>query len=427
MKYTLKIDGMTCASCKKRVEKIVGSMDSVTAVRVNLDRHTLTFEADVYDKTKLSALLEKDGYAIAGSKSILGTILLVAVLLGLLYVSNQFYGQYGSSSFSGSLGMIGAFIFGLLTSFHCVGMCGGIALSRAKSEDKVRNFIASIQYNFGRILTYSVIGGFLGLIGQAVTITFKTRGLLFLLIGAVMLLIGLHNSGIIRWRINLPVFFRLKTKNESSSSFFVGILNGFMPCGPLQTMQLFVLSTMSFIKGFTYMMAFGLGTLTLMMLLGNIGAFIPKKYNRYVLKTSGLVVIFMAMLIINQGLVGFGLNLPLSRLKATAPSYTVSSFELSSEDTLDFAPIEDGYQIVNMTVKRFYDLENVKVKKDIPVRIVMDVVSLSPCIDTITIPEYEVVKGLAVGTEEMIFTPNKSGDVVITCWMNMVTTYLEVE
>jgi hypothetical protein len=192
-------------------------------------------------------------------------------------------------------------------------------------------------------------------------------------------------------------------------------------------MQIFALSTMSFIKGFTYMFAFGIGTLTLMMIFGNIGAFIPKKYNRYVLKTSGLVVVVMAVLIINQGLVGFGLKLPFSIPSNGAPSYTVESFEFSSKSDLPFAPIEDGYQIVNMQVNRFYYLDSVKVKKDIPVKIVMDVVNLTPCIDTITIPEYEIVKGLAIGKEEMVFTPTNSGDVVITCWMNMVTTSLEVE
>ncbi len=80
-----------------------------------------------------------------------------------------------------------------------------------------------------------------------------------------------------------------------------------------------------------------------------------------------------------------------------------------------------------MDVNGYYDLEKVVVKKDIPVKININARRLTPCIDTITIPQHDVVLGLNPGENELTFTPDKEGDLVITCWMAMVTTYLEVE
>ena len=87
----------------------------------------------------------------------------------------------------------------------------------------------------------------------------------------------------------------------------------------------------------------------------------------------------------------------------------------------------DGYQIVNMDVNGYYDIEDLQVRKDIPVKLVFNTTRLTPCIDTITIPRYDITKALTIGTDEIVFTPTESEEMVITCWMNMVSTSLTVE
>ena len=171
-----------------------------------------------------------------------------------------------------------AFLLGLVGSAHCAGMCGPLALALPPTGNTRAVFLAGrVAYNCGRILTYALMGGLFGLLGQ----TFALAGLqrwVSLAAGAIILL-GLLASR--RFTLSLPLN-RLVTKLKSglglllrrravSAMFGVGLLNGLLPCGLVYVACAAATTTGSALEGVAYMIAFGLGTLPMMLALSVVG------------------------------------------------------------------------------------------------------------------------------------------------------------
>ena len=119
-----------------------------------------------------------------------------------------------------------------------------------------------------------------------------------------MIISGLHMIGIrILNNINLPIIFKKSTcVNNHKNPFIVGYLSGFLPCGPLQTMQLYALSSGSFILGASSMFVFSLGTLPVMMSFAYISSRISKTFNNIIYKYAGILIIILGILMIKPGL-----------------------------------------------------------------------------------------------------------------------------
>ena len=124
-------------------------------------------------------------------------------------------------------------------------MCGAINLLTVINKTCKRNYKRPILYNLGRLISYTFLGAVVGLIGSTITINNKVSGIIILLAATIMFLMALSMLGVIPLRKVKISKGKLKTK----SPFLIGLLNGLMPCGPLQTMQVYALSTGSPIKG----------------------------------------------------------------------------------------------------------------------------------------------------------------------------------
>jgi sulfite exporter TauE/SafE len=285
-------------------------------------------------------------------------------------------------------------------------MCGGIAYSVTDLTSKKENLKNTLTYNLSRITTYTLIGGLLGLIGSELTLTKQIRGYLFLTIGILMILLSLNTLGVIGFQVKkLGFHFKFKGKKP----LVIGILNGFMPCAPLQTMHLFALGTGSVFSGMLVMFFFGLGTAPLLMIFTNISSVLPFKKKGSFKRLSGIIVLVMAIMILNQGLssLGFGFT--------------------KESDELPYAEIVDGYQIVHIQVDPYYTTEEVQVKTGMPVKLLIHVESVSGCTANIMVPKYDVNTDLMVGQiHELVFTPIEAETLKITCWMSMVNTFLKV-
>ena len=405
----LYVEGMTCEHCENSVKHALKGMKKINNLKVDYVKGTVSYDSEVDYSSEIARRLSSTPYKIVAKKEVIQkTTQFTLIMILILAFSGILYNKFSLSAFSTEIGLTGAFIFGLITSFHCMGMCGGIAVTQIQSEVPSQNITKSLIYNFSRIMTYALIGGTIGAIGQGLSLSFQTRGLIFLAIGGFMLVMGAKNIGLIKLRI--PILkIGISKKDSKHSSVITGVLNGFMPCGPLQTMQVIALSTMSFMGGFTMMLAYGLGTVPMMFLFANVGSLIGKKYHGQLVKASGILVIVMAMSVIGQGVNALGITAP-----------------VVESNSVSYATVVDGVQIVNMEINGYYDISDVKVKKDMPVRIVMNATRLNGCIDTITIPEYNLAKGLVLGENIMEFTPTSAGNLRLTCWMSMVSTSLEV-
>ena len=151
------------------------------------------------------------------------------------------------------------FAIGLLTSLHCVGMCGAINLSASSTRRR------AVAYNTGRIACYTLVGCAAGALGAAFSIDRTLLSALVLVASVVMLVAGLSIGGL----VSLPeVPCASRALARPGSALAVGFFNGFMPCAPLLAMQAYAVSTGGPLEGGAAMLLFGLGTLPVMLGFG---------------------------------------------------------------------------------------------------------------------------------------------------------------
>jgi len=223
-----------------------------------------------------------------------------------------------------------ALIFGLLGSFHCVGMCGPIAfmlpVDRSNSIKKVSQIF---MYHFGRLLAYSLIGLFFGLVGKSLYI-FGIQQQLSIFIGVLMILVVFIPVQIFnRYNFSKPIYkviSKVKSalgsalKKKTSDTFLtIGFLNGFLPCG-LVYMAVFASMTMAnATQGSLYMTLFGLGTIPLMTTAIYIGKFLNSTIKQRIQKVIPVFVVAIGLLFILRGL---GLGIP---YLSPAPVYDMAN------------------------------------------------------------------------------------------------------
>ena len=227
-----------------------------------------------------------------------------------------------------------ALIFGLLGSFHCVGMCGPIALMLPVSRDnEAKKFLQVMLYHLGRLLAYSIIGLAVGLVGKSLNL-FGFQQQLSIAMGVLMILVVLKPHRFLK-----PVRFtrfisRIQSslgqalKKKSPDTFFtIGFLNGFLPCGLVYMAVFGAVAAGGLFQGSLYMLLFGVGTIPLMTtavyskgLLNRI----PQK------KVRRLVPVFVAAVGILFILRGMGLGIP---YVSPAPVTDMVSAEASCHPT----------------------------------------------------------------------------------------------
>lgn len=207
--------------------------------------------------------------------------------------------------------------FGFLTGFHCIGMCGPIAVSLPlKSNTWFSRVSSAVIYNLGRTVTYSAMGLIFGFVGQG----FRMAGMqqwLAIVIGSVMILSVffplLFNSIAARSplfslvnkiKASLGLLFGKKTY---SSLFFIGLLNGLLPCGPVYVAIGLSLAAGSALNGMFYMALFGLGTIPIMLGLNLLGNFVSAPMRKYMRKVVPVFIVLMGIWFVMKGL-GLGVH-----------------------------------------------------------------------------------------------------------------------
>jgi len=423
-RITLYIDGMVCQNCEKRVEKALTDLNGINKVTASHKSATAEVKYDIHivDEDIIQKTVEKLGYSVSekpenGMRTVMP---LVFMLLAVFYVIQSTIGFQFIPEVSEGMGYGLLFIVGLLTSIHCIAMCGGIALSQSiKTGHDKNNISMSLLYNTGRVISYTVIGGIVGSLGSVISPSGQFKGIIAIGAGIFMFLFGLkmlNSFTFPSWmKLRLPrVNFIKVSRDNPLRPFFVGLANGFMPCGPLQTMQLYALGTGSAIKGALSMFVFSVGTVPLMLGLGIVTSLISGKVGRKMLKVSAALVMVLGIIMLNRGLALSGISLEPELLKTTV-------------EQTDEIRMEDGKQIVNMTIGSRSYVPDVKVlQAGIPVRINLDVESINGCNNPLIITQYGIEKDLTKGENFIEFIPTKEGSLTISCWMGMITTNLTV-
>ena len=213
--------------------------------------------------------------------------------------------------------LITAFIMGAIGSLHCVGMCGPLALSLpVMNNTHLSKFISALLYNLGRMATYAALGALVGLIGASFALAGFQQGLSIFL-GSVIILVLLwpkqslvlkSNHTIQLWFAKIRVRLgQLFANKKYQSVFFIGLINGMLPCGLVYLALAGAVATTSVGKSSLFMAAFGLGTLPLMWCVSFFGSFINIKTRVVIRKLYPFLMFGMAFLLILRGM---GLGIP---------------------------------------------------------------------------------------------------------------------
>lgn len=207
-----------------------------------------------------------------------------------------------------SLDLWTIFLVALLGSVgHCIGMCGGfvVAYSTAKIDpDRSRFFqsLAHVLYSSGRIVSYMFIGAVFGYLGSAVNFSLGAKGVLFIIIGLLMVLIAFSLSGKLKFLtviehsiVQTPLFkklFQTVIKSKSLPSFFLmGILNGLIPCGLVYFFATAAIASGSALMGAVVMAVFGLATVPALFILGMVSTLISQMtWRKHVMTVAALLI-----------------------------------------------------------------------------------------------------------------------------------------
>lgn len=325
------INGMTCASCQNRIESQLKKMKGVKKIRVSYQTGTanIEFDEDTISFKRIEEEIEELGYEVsneskAGMTDAIRTICLLAIMV-ILYGLLQRFGILNflvpSQLADNSMGYGMLFVVGLLTSVHCIAMCGAINLSQClpsgENGGSVRKgtaYLPAVFYNLGRVVSYTVIGFLLGLVGwiiggnSGVGVPTFLQGILKLIAGILMVIMGINMLGLFPWlrrvNIQMPAFITKgigKKKSATATPFVVGLLNGLMPCGPLQSMQILALASANPFTGAFSMLLFSLGSVPLMLGFGTMVTALGKRFTYAVLNAGAVLVTVLGFAMLAQG------------------------------------------------------------------------------------------------------------------------------
>ncbi len=209
--------------------------------------------------------------------------------------------------------LISALTLGLMGSFHCVGMCGPIAVALPlKNDNWFTRIFGGVLYNLGRAITYGLMGLVFGLVGQGL----KLGGFqqwVSIIMGSIMVL-SVFFPFLFRNKVNFDKMVavyvgRLKSKfgylftaRSYQSLLIIGLLNGLLPCGLVYMAIAGAIATANVVSGIAFMFVFGLGTMPLLLLVSLAGNVISTSLRNKIRKFIPIIIVIIGLLFILRGL-----------------------------------------------------------------------------------------------------------------------------
>lgn len=441
-KTVLTIEGMTCINCQNRIEQALKKTKGIFEAHVSYSngQAEIEFDPEVLTKDRIVDVIQGLDYTVVDKRRNgylkWGRSIVTLAMIILLYALLQHFGILNLlvpsmlADSKMSYGML--FVVGFLTSVHCITMCGGINLSQcipAGASDDERKadmhiLMPAFLYNAGRVISYTAIGFLLGGAGMILTggsgegIPLLLQGILKITAGLLMVIMGINMSGIFpalrRVQIRFPKKSVIKInqrKKKEKRPFVVGMLNGLMPCGPLQSMQVIALGSGNPVSGAAAMLMFSLGTVPLMLGLGSLVSVLGKKYTAIVMKTGSMLVVVLGLAMFSQGAGMAGIQLD--------NSYAASDITKESDVAIVSESGDVQYVESNLT---FGEYPEITVYSGIPVKWTIHVSEdvINGCNYKMAIQTYGIVHEFTPGDNVIEFTPGEPDTMQYTCWMGMI-------
>ncbi|CAL1240176.1 sulfite exporter TauE/SafE family protein [Candidatus Methylocalor cossyra] len=318
----LKVKGMHCQGCEQTIEAAVGCLPGVKQVQARYGRGSVdvVFDDDLIRLNGIVRVIEAKGYPLDRPEPVpLPRRLMQWSIFPILLVILGGVTLFGKSQMSllsqldARMSYTMVFSIGLLTGFHCIGMCGGFVVSYAVTEQPRKlgaRVLAHFLYAFGKTVSYTVFGAVFGLLGAVVAITPTMRGVAALASGLFLILFGLKMlnvfSSLRGFGLRMPKLLSrtLSTGMQGRRSpLVIGLLTGFLlGCGPLQAMYVLAAGTGNPAEGAKLVFFFGLGTLPALLGFGFFANLISRGAMHQIVRASGILVIAMGLMMTNHGL-----------------------------------------------------------------------------------------------------------------------------
>jgi sulfite exporter TauE/SafE len=318
------------------------------------------------------------------------------------------------------------FTVGFLTGFHCVGMCGALVLSYATKSSvtgKLR-FSGHLLYGLGKTISYTLIGAGFGLMGSIIAFTPMVRGMVGMAAGLFLLLFGLSLLNVWpslrNFRIKTPpslLRFIGAQSRKFGHPFVIGLLNGLMIiCGPLQAMYVMAAGTGSALEGAKLMLAFGLGTLPVMLGFGLLTSLASASLAPKIIRFSGVIVVALGAIMLNRGLLLSGIGYDFTTGLAWV------SAQLRDNLGVDMSYTSLGYQSIEMNFAEKDKIPGqIVLQKGVPVKWKIHNDELQSCVTSVIAPKLGLDVPLKKGEQIIEFTPKQEGLITWTCNMGMTT------
>jgi sulfite exporter TauE/SafE/copper chaperone CopZ len=443
---------MSCSSCERRVETALAAAPGVRKAFASAAAAevTVSYDAAVATEQSIGLAVREAGCVLAGTggegparprvPALVKFLGLAALLAGFAVILRYVVGFSFLPEASGKMAYGMLFVVGLITSLHCVAMCGGIALTQAVGSAHVSDagrwgrLRPSLLYNAGRVTSYTIIGGVAGSLGSLVSLSAGLKGIVPVLAGAFMIFLGVRMLGIFprfsRLRFRLPALFpaAARTRLEKGGPFAVGLLNGLMPCGPLQTMQVYALGTGGLLAGALSMFTFSIATVPLMLGFGAASTLLSAGLTRRLFKASGILVAALGAVMLVRGAALVGL--PVSPPAAKTVTWVIAprGGDGGQVPTRDIAAarIVGGIQVAEVRAdKGGYHPAVVVLQRGTPARIRFLPGRLDEYTRTVSFPGYPVELDLAAGPKDAVFE-NVVADFTFRCGLDMWHGYVRV-
>lgn len=331
--------GMHCAACEVLIEKKLLEIPNIKSVDASTSNGQVVVEYDGEkpDISKLNDIFRKDNYTFfdtstafsasnqyeASNKSesktekpIHATLLGFSIAIGIVavFLLLDRMGISGLFNISSTSSLFAFFGFGLLAGLSsCAALVGGIVLSMSKQWQEIyanetsgyKKFQPHAMFNIGRLLSYVILGGVLGLLGSRLQISFEFTALLVILISLLMIALALQMLGVKGFRkfqFAMPKFITRGIANENNfrgkyMPLIMGALTFFLPCGLTITAQTIALLSGSVIQGALIMGFFALGTAPVLLAIGLSSVTFSARphWSATFSKVAGFLVLFFAL------------------------------------------------------------------------------------------------------------------------------------
>lgn len=431
---------MTCASCELLLERKLKAIPGITAVKANHKTDTIKITAKenaLPNADVIASVITEAGYSIANGTTptvasvspdkrkwmeIGGSLLVIFALYKLL---QAFDIVSLAPSTSGALSLGGIFVIGLVAgTSSCLAVTGGLLLAIAakhnelhKADSPTEKFKPLLQFNIGRLVSYYVLGGLVGVLGSAITPSVTVTGYINIVVALVMLYLALTILNIIP-KGSFPLrppkrlshwIADLSESRHPAAPLTLGAMTFFLPCGFTQSLQFAALATGNFVMGATIMLMFALGTLPSLLGISAVSAKMKGKHSHMFLRFSGTLVLVLSLFNLQSGFALVGID-------------TTGTFGNAPAPQNAGAPaVKGNVQEVAMRVTSYgYEPSNLTITAGVPVRWTVDGTNAAGCTSVLVIPSLNITKPLVAGGNIIEFTAPNKGQLAFSCSMGMV-------